>query len=368
MAETTFIPNSFQTPNAIIDTLMPLLTDSEFRVLMYMVRHVLGWKKRALQRRANISLSNFENGFSYTDSDDTLHQYAGVGLAKSTIRNALKALKKFRIVKPIGDASNKGQEWELAFMTDDNVDIEALEKRHDEKFQKAKKRTENARAKSPKNNSDIAAQSEGVSAQQIQRGISPTDTEGISPTDTEGISPTDTEGISPTDTEGISPTDTEGISPTVPNETHRKDHSKEKTPSSDGIAIDPPVEKSTYDWPGMLAAVEKTFGVRGRQVKYIANMLLGRATKGEWGEHNLPEPMTPEQVLGFGPWYRKENPGMSMVQEPPKIQSEAMLYLESQSANAQGSHIIHVMDTAKWWRDYRMMKHDFGWDRDDHAV
>ncbi len=131
---------------------------------------------------------------------------------------------------------------------------------------------------------------------------------------------------------------------------------------------DEAVEKSSYDWPGMLAAVEKTFGVRGAQVKYIANLLLGRATTGEWGKHNLSEPMTPEQVVGFGPWYRNKYPDRSMVEKPPKIQSEAMLYLESQSANAQGSHIIHIMDTAKWWREYRMKAHDLGWDRDDHAV
>jgi len=52
-----YIPNSFQTPNVLVDEIMPLLTPQEWLVLSFATRHILGWHDRIHERRAPISLS-----------------------------------------------------------------------------------------------------------------------------------------------------------------------------------------------------------------------------------------------------------------------------------------------------------------------
>lgn len=211
-----FIPNTFQTPNAIVDKLMFLLTDSEFRVLMYMVRHILGWQRKADSRRACISLSNFSEGFSYPTPDGEV-SYPGCGLNINPIRNALKELQKYRIVEAIGTPKAIGQEWELRFMTKDDVDFIGLQLRQDKKHRSRKKQTEKAREVSPKN--------VGVSVQQIEHG-----------------------GICSTDRETISQTDTEGICSTDNNETHSKYHSKDQEDSlRDARALSNPDDELQSD-------------------------------------------------------------------------------------------------------------------------
>jgi hypothetical protein len=208
-----FIPNTFQTPNAIVDKLMFLLTDSEFRVLMYMVRHILGWQRKADMRRACISLSNFEDGFSY-DTPEGEVSYPGCGVGKNPIRNALKELQKYRIVEAIGEPKAIGQEWELRFMTKDDVDIVGLQLRQDTNQRSRKKQTENARKVSPKNT--------GVSVQQIEQ-----------------------EGICSTDIDPICSTDSQGICSTDNNETHRKHHGKDQT--TKGVVVGKPVKEPPVD-------------------------------------------------------------------------------------------------------------------------
>lgn len=136
MSDKEYIPNTFQTPNAIIDRLMPLLTDSEFRVLIYMVRHILGWEKQIATRRAHISLSRFEGRVGHGN---------GCGLGRGAIIEALESLEQFQIVQRVGKAGNKGQMWELRLVTKGDPDIEKLEARHDEKLAKCYAQTDKAR-------------------------------------------------------------------------------------------------------------------------------------------------------------------------------------------------------------------------------
>ena len=51
--KSTFVPNSFQTPNDYVDEIMPYLTGEEFKVLIYAVRRILGFQKR--QDRTSLS-------------------------------------------------------------------------------------------------------------------------------------------------------------------------------------------------------------------------------------------------------------------------------------------------------------------------
>jgi DnaD/phage-associated family protein len=141
MSNASYIPNSFQTPNAIIDKLQHLLTDGEFRVLIFMCRHILGWSEKRSTRRARISLKMFVKG--YSDKDGT--EYGGCGLERPAVITALASLAAFGVVRKVGKATNDGQMWELALLTGGKVDIDALKARHEQKKEAKNKQTAKAR-------------------------------------------------------------------------------------------------------------------------------------------------------------------------------------------------------------------------------
>lgn len=124
---TKYIPNSYQTPNVLVDEIMPLLTPQEWVVLSYAVRHILGWQDTIESRKNCISISRFER----------------TNLARSTILSALDQLVAFKLLEPIGDPTNKGQMWRLAF--DDEPDIDGLIERKQDRALANGARTEKAR-------------------------------------------------------------------------------------------------------------------------------------------------------------------------------------------------------------------------------
>lgn len=117
MAEkkSTFVPNSFQTPNAYVDDLMPYLSDSEFKVLIYAVRRILGFQKR----QDRISISQFTEGTKARDGSilDT-----GTGLGIGTVKNCLENLVTFGIMVKLADndpRTNEGTLWSLQWDPND---------------------------------------------------------------------------------------------------------------------------------------------------------------------------------------------------------------------------------------------------------
>ncbi|KKK62369.1 hypothetical protein LCGC14_3005010, partial [marine sediment metagenome] len=125
------IPNSYQTPNIYIDVIMPLLTDSEWRVLSYAMRHILGWREKIAARKGTISLSMFEHGYG---------PYPGCGLNKGTIIKILKALDAHGILVKDGGVTKDGQRWQIADNLE-QISIQALETRLQNKRSKDKERT-----------------------------------------------------------------------------------------------------------------------------------------------------------------------------------------------------------------------------------
>jgi len=111
------IPNTHQTPNILVDDLMPLLKDRELRVYLFAVRHIYGWQDKIERGYAYISLSMFEDGFS---------RFEGCGLTKKPIIAAINELCKYGLLVKIGDATNKGQ----AYAIGQNPDIDALRNRN----------------------------------------------------------------------------------------------------------------------------------------------------------------------------------------------------------------------------------------------
>lgn len=99
------IPNSFQTPNVLIDRLMPLLLNDELRVVMFATRHIYGWSENLATRSAPLSLTAFEHGHRGS---------AGCGLKRPAIHAAIRTLEALGVLRRIGEATAKGQRWALA--------------------------------------------------------------------------------------------------------------------------------------------------------------------------------------------------------------------------------------------------------------
>lgn len=133
-AKNGFIPNSFQTPNLFIDRVMPLLELSEFAVLMFAARHILGWDD-VQDRCAHLSLTAFETGH---------RGQAGCGLSRPVIQKALETLETFGLLERVGKpSSRKGQAWRLA-LDEEAVQWDQMQTRRDEKQAKNQKRTRSA--------------------------------------------------------------------------------------------------------------------------------------------------------------------------------------------------------------------------------
>ena len=121
------VPNSFQTPNLYVDRLMPLLTDIELRVLVYMTRRILGFNRREDQ----ISLSQFTDGLISTKNGEQLDY--GAGVSKEAARTALERLIKFGIVtqtQPYDSAKRVPATWSLQ-LDDALIDWRALQERRE---------------------------------------------------------------------------------------------------------------------------------------------------------------------------------------------------------------------------------------------
>lgn len=94
----TFIPNSFQKPNAFVDELMRLLPPACNVLLDVACRKILGWEEKRIARRDRISLSQFEEL---------------TGFSRNTVRQHLDILHAANILVPDGSPTAHGQEYEL---------------------------------------------------------------------------------------------------------------------------------------------------------------------------------------------------------------------------------------------------------------
>lgn len=135
---TKIIPNSFQSPNAYVDTAMELLTGEEYKCLSFAARHILGWQDKINSREGVISLSMFEHG--YEDASGT--HYGGTGITRAAIQTALEQLVTFKLLLKLGDPTPDGQRWQLG----DAPDFDGLKQRRDQQVEAARLRTAKATA------------------------------------------------------------------------------------------------------------------------------------------------------------------------------------------------------------------------------
>jgi len=132
MTTNKYVPNSFQTPNVIIDRFMHLLTNPELRVLMFMIRHILGWHDRVESKRGCIPQSWFTDGVDMTNKNGETTHYDGCGISNiKVVRKALGSLRELGFIDTVDEKGNpkkddqgepseiKGPYWELSFLLPD---------------------------------------------------------------------------------------------------------------------------------------------------------------------------------------------------------------------------------------------------------
>lgn len=131
-APSSFRPNTFGTPNIIVDLYGDYLTSEEKVCLQYACRHILGWRDYVNERRRKMSLTFFLNGRP--------PKFSGCGLKRNALINALHGLSKFGLLKKIGEPDERGQEWGIP-EDEGEVDFEGLKQRHAETLRQNQKRT-----------------------------------------------------------------------------------------------------------------------------------------------------------------------------------------------------------------------------------
>lgn len=95
-------PTYTQVPDQLFDELLPTLSESELKVLLYVVRHTLGWRKD----EDSISVSQLAGGI--TRRDGTVLD-RGTGLSRTSIRKATAALvgRGILTVRQVRDAGGE---------------------------------------------------------------------------------------------------------------------------------------------------------------------------------------------------------------------------------------------------------------------
>lgn len=114
-------PNFTQVPNPVIDQLMPILSEAEFKVLMYIVRRTFGFDKDY----DAISLSQMTDGITTRDGR-VLDK--GTGLSKSSVRRGVSGLQEKGVIV-VRKVRNEDGEYEtnvysLRFQDEEGVGSE----------------------------------------------------------------------------------------------------------------------------------------------------------------------------------------------------------------------------------------------------
>lgn len=135
MARESMLPNSFQTPNVVVDRLLWLLSGDELKIVAYVNRRTMGFQRR----QDRISLAQFTEG-TRSYSGEVLDY--GTGLTKDTVRKALRALLKFGVIVETADNDRRNRGKEYALELDmSRIDWDGLKTRRRENGDVQRRRT-----------------------------------------------------------------------------------------------------------------------------------------------------------------------------------------------------------------------------------
>lgn len=291
------VPNTFQCFNDYVDRAMQHLTDSEFRVLIFATRHILGWQDRIGSRRAFISIFMFANGYTAKHEDGTETTFAGCGISAGAIRKACHSLAEFELLIPTGKVTPKGSEYKIG----ETPNWSKLEQRTAERLAKQHKQTKKA-----------------TEASNVQR---------------EGLR--STLGVTFNDTHDLTSNDTPDLTLNVTQTKPIQSQPTKPIPAPKNGADAAPTEKPKRQpnaWYDLVYEVWRYAAARnGDMQKY----LRGESTKKGWKEYALETPFaTPDEARAWVNWWRGQNPNVTMIGSPIKIQSSVTVWREQKSAPA----------------------------------
>lgn len=132
-----WVSNYTRVPNEFFE-IAPYLTEPELRIMLYAIRHTIGWDDKRESREAHISVSNFAKGYTLGGT-----HYEGTHLTEVTIRKALAKLVVYGLLEKVGGITDIGQKWRLA----PKCNAAELTKRQQESYKKDQQRTISGRKK-----------------------------------------------------------------------------------------------------------------------------------------------------------------------------------------------------------------------------
>lgn len=139
---------------------------------------------------------------------------------------------------------------------------------------------------------------------------------GVKPTSEHGFTTSTSEHgfTTPVNTGSLPPVNTGSPDPSI--ETS-KNH--QLSPGGDAPGLKEPKRKRDL----MFDAVAEVWNTEaGGYIGLVKAQLLGKTKKNRDPSCDIKPPMTSDEVLSFGKWYRRTYPGLDMVQQPAKIQRE----------------------------------------------
>ena len=278
----TIIPNAFQCHNAYVDRAMPLLLDPELRILLFAVRHILGWQDRLNERAGHISIDDFQHGLKIKRKDGTTTRVGtGCGLSRAAIMEHCASLVELGFLIPLIErVGPKGQKWELS----EEIHWDKLEQRSAERASANKQRT---------------------SAATAARLVS-----------------SDVTGNVPRNQ--LRPTSTSDVTGPRDDQSQRKpDRSKESLQDQElkeSVALPPDAENDAPNYKQLNALVidalklgtSMHYGIVTKYTQFLIGCLPEKDSKkrsyGDFFEYQLSDqPMTPAEIIAFGCWLDLED-------------------------------------------------------------
>lgn len=347
-----FIPNSYQTPNAYVDSLMAFLTPEEWKVLSYMARRIFGFNKR----EDRISLSQMEHGIVDGSGNRLDH---GTGLGRTALIKALAGLKRYHIaleVAPNDPKCNKGACYALN-LDSGKVDWQGLEARHQEAKAKSQQRT--GKAREVKADRLTLADCERIAdscdspvcgTDQLERGLSdilppvcgtdPARSVGQTHNNQLEIQKKNSMCANDAQQKFAQVVQSPTKRPTSPKPRKRQPSQQavlfESQPSGGGPSQEAPKQSRKRDalWDAIQAAWKT--GEADAMTGLIRQQLTGKIPlSNPKRDSNFDVPATPDEVQAFAEWYSVRYPRCDMPTSPPKIQLHFYAFRREQAGKQQ---------------------------------
>lgn len=308
------IPNSFQTPNEYVDHALPLLSGDEIKVLLFAVRHILGWHDRIHARRAPISVSMFTNGFVTRDGK----VYAGTGLSRPTVVRILNILSTYGLLLKVGAPTPEGQIYELY----ENIDWAGLEARYHQRkaaaADAATKKAAQARTGKRKRvpNKVVNGLYQSTPLTDGGKGCLPVVVNGLN--SNKAISNTRQNQDS-----ASGDADAHTGTPEPPSESKRSRRTKAVKDQPTPHAGEPPAQRQRDEMFDAVALHIFGFSdakAEGGRVAKISNWLKGtHQGKGEQKVGFISSPANPTHVAAFAAWWSEKNPNADLPRDLVKF-------------------------------------------------